>query len=124
MSAETLTGTLNRSRLRKQSSTKNWFADWIRSATEDAGLAKIRYYPETGFVSGDMPNTTGRSGMVWKLASLKAFDGVPNGARVRFTAQVEHWDNGNGHSLGGTCRRVRNVECLPPSVRDESAVPP
>lgn len=114
MTAETMTitGILRRSKQRK--SPRNWIAAMARREAEDVGLVTARYYPETGYVEGDTLNTLGRQPNVWSLASLKAFDDLPSGTRVRFTASVERWDNGNGHSLGGTCRRVRNVEVLPP----------
>jgi hypothetical protein len=111
---ETLTGTLHRSKTRKRS--MNWVKDWALMLAEEAGVVATRYYPERVFVSGDVPNTTGRGNMVWSQVSAKPFEGVPDGARVQFRANVKRWDNGNGHSLGGTCSRVRDVETLPPSA--------
>ena len=120
-----ITGTLKRSRVRRRLS--NWAADFARLLAEEAGLVEARYYKETAYVSGETLNTTGRGNNVWSLASLTAFEGIASGARVRFTAIVRRWDNGNGHSLGGTCLRVRDVEVLPPRVEPcghEEAIAP
>lgn len=64
------------------------------------------------YVRGDTTCTDGTPSF-WKFANIKSVDGVADGDRVQFTADVDHWDNGNGHSLGGTCRRVRDVVVEP-----------
>jgi hypothetical protein len=107
----TLVGVLYRSKRRKHD--RDWWKDLARMTAEGAGLVPTRYEKETGYVSGETLNTTGRGHNVWSLASLKAFDGIASGTRVRFKASVRRWDNGGGHSLGGDCSRVRDVEVLP-----------
>ena len=48
--AETITGTLQRERIRK--ADRDWVKDYARILAEEAGLLPVRYWPETVFVLG------------------------------------------------------------------------
>jgi hypothetical protein len=109
VSATTITGTLQRSKTRRRAN--NWVDDFALLLAEQAGLVEPRYYKERVYVVSDAMNTNGQEDIL-RLPNPKAVDGIAHGARVRFTANVRRWDNGNGHSLGGDCSRVRNVEVL------------
>lgn len=111
MKREVITGTLVRSKTRRAPRSRNWIAAALRWAIEDAnGTAK---YDEDVYIRGDTLNTTGLRHNVWSLASIKPFGDIASGARVQCTALVRRWDNGNGHSLGGTLLRVQDVQVLP-----------
>lgn len=109
--SEVITGTLRRTRTRKANS--NWARDLCDHIAEEAGLKAVRYWPERVYVSGDTLGSAGKP-HVRSVPRPKAFDGIPDGARVRFTANVSRWDNG----LGGTCSRIKNVEAYVPGDVD------
>lgn len=107
--SEIITGTLRRIRTRKAS--RDWARDMADRLAEEAGLKPVRYWPERVYVEGDTLGSTGKPN-VWSVSRPKAFDGIADGARVRFKATVSRWDNG----IGGTCSRISGVEVMPHDV--------
>lgn len=102
--AETITGTLQRERIRK--ADRDWVKDYARILAEEAGLLPVRYWPETVFVLGDDRTPQGRP-MLWSAPDgTKAFGDIPHGTRVCFVATVKRWTNG----IGGDISHIRNVE--------------
>jgi len=107
-------GVLRRWKNRKRR-TSNWLVEFRNLLLEQTGLKKVEYYRERACVRDNhRVNKWGRKQVLFEFGSAgylpKFLQNVPDGSVIKVSGIVEPWEN----TLGGTLRRARLLEVLPP----------